>query len=82
MLLLRLRLRGGGKPKTRSSTLRKRVRDARWARAAEQLDRGYLAIDIGADGLPRNGIPLWHMHNMPPRGIAHRPTSTVEVPRA
>ena len=59
MLLLQLRLRGGGKPKTRSSTLRKREKEARWADAADLLARHGHAIELKADGLPRIARPLY-----------------------
>ena len=52
LLPLQLRLRGGGKPKTRCSTARKREKEARWAAAATRLAERGRAIELDADGLP------------------------------
>ena len=56
MLLLRLRLRGGGKPKTRSSTARKRNKKARWAAMAKNLEGGP-GTSSGPMWLDRDGLP-------------------------
>ena len=68
MLLLRLRLRGGGKPKTRCSTARKRKKDSCWAAAATRLAECGRAIELDADGLPRIAfLPAFLRPPMPMR---------------
>ena len=56
LLPLQLRLRGGGKPKTRCSTARKREKEARWAWMAKQLEGGP-GTSSGPMWLDRDGLP-------------------------